>query len=104
MNFINRGRILQDLASLRQLDGEDVTKEERRESGFVVSSDEDEDEVDSDKDDENLYDDYMTDTARESLEFFERTGHTADSGELGSQVGWTISIMNRILGYNFLVK
>lgn len=78
---------MQDLASLRQLDGEDVTKEERRESGFVVSSDEDEDEVDSDKDDENLYDDYMTDTARESLEFFERTGHTADSGELGSQVG-----------------
>ena len=39
-----RGRIVQDLERLRQLDGADVTREERRDAGFTVSSSEDEDE------------------------------------------------------------
>ena len=33
-----RGRIVQDLPKLRQLDDEEVTKTERRDAGYVVSS------------------------------------------------------------------
>ena len=46
-----RGRIVQDLPKLRQLDGIEVTKTEKLEAGFQVSSSEEEE---SDDDDDNL--------------------------------------------------
>ena len=63
---------MQDLAKLGQLDGQKVTKEERRESGFVVSSEDDEDE--DEEDEENI--DGIN--PRQSLEEFHRTGQTGD--------------------------
>ncbi|XP_064647689.1 leucine-rich repeat-containing protein 46-like [Lineus longissimus] len=48
-----RGRIIQDLPKLQQLDGEDVTKVEKMEAGFVVSdSEEDEEESGSSEEEE----------------------------------------------------
>ncbi|KAI0231518.1 hypothetical protein LSAT2_018121 [Lamellibrachia satsuma] len=40
-----RGSIIQDIEKLQQLDGETVTKEEKRDAGYVVSSDSEEDDV-----------------------------------------------------------
>ena len=77
--LIYRGRILQDLAKLQQLDGQEVTKEERRESGFVVSSESEEEGEDEVLDDDAEFDEEVY-TAREKLERFERTGQSEISG------------------------
>ncbi|KAJ8313787.1 hypothetical protein KUTeg_008348 [Tegillarca granosa] len=39
-----RGRIIQDLANLKQLDEVDITKQEKLEAGFALSSDDEEEE------------------------------------------------------------
>ena len=44
--FALRGSIIQDLASLKQLDGEEVSKLEKREVGFEISSEEEGDDDD----------------------------------------------------------
>ncbi|XP_074659332.1 leucine-rich repeat-containing protein 46-like [Tubulanus polymorphus] len=54
----HRGRMIQDLPNLRQLDGVPVSRQERVESGFVVSESEDDEnddeEVESDEDEIDL--------------------------------------------------
>ena len=55
--FFFRGRIIQDLPKLRQLDGEDVTRVERQEAGYVVS-DEEEDGEDEEEDEEEEEDNW----------------------------------------------
>ena len=49
-----RGRIIQDLPKLRQLDGETVTKIDRKEVGYVVSSSEEEEEEEDEEVDEDI--------------------------------------------------
>ena len=44
--FANRGSIIQDIEKLQQLDGEKVTKEEKKDAGYAVSSDDDDAEDD----------------------------------------------------------
>ena len=44
--FALRGSIIQDLASLKQLDGEEISKLEKREVGFEISSEEEGDDDD----------------------------------------------------------
>ena len=48
-----RGRLIQDLPNLRQLDGEQVTKQERMEVGYVVSSDSEEEEEEEDQEEQS---------------------------------------------------
>lgn len=60
-----RGSIVQDLARLKQLDGEEVSKIEKLEVGFQISSDEDEDEeVDSEPGEEDSPEAGLQDDAR----------------------------------------
>lgn len=58
-----RGRIIQDLANLRQLDGEEISKLEKLEVGFEISSEEEGD--DDDPDDEGGEEETGTSTRTE---------------------------------------
>lgn len=51
--IFNRGRIIQDLPKLRQLDEQEVSREERQEAGYVVSSDSEHSSDDDEKDQED---------------------------------------------------
>ena len=75
-----RGRILQDLAKLQQLDGQKVTSEERRESGFVVSSDSGSDDGEDEVLDDEDFEEEEVETAREKLEQFELSGESGNRG------------------------
>ena len=43
---------MQDIEKLQQLDGEKITKEEKRDAGYIVSSDSEEEEEEDDDDNE----------------------------------------------------
>ena len=45
---------MQDIEKLQQLDGEKVTKEEKRDAGYIVSSDSEEEDEEEDDDDNDV--------------------------------------------------
>ena len=45
---------MQDIEKLQQLDGEKITKEEKRDAGYIVSSDSEEEEEEEGEDDNDV--------------------------------------------------
>ncbi|KAK2177528.1 hypothetical protein NP493_584g01028 [Ridgeia piscesae] len=60
-----RGSIIQDIEKLQQLDGEKVTKEEKKDAGYAVSSDDD------DAEDDDITSDGTTKTETRPAEYFD---------------------------------